>query len=913
MLCYVWVVVWTLGCSALDEPGETCHGDTCAAKADAEFHREFCARPRPIYRAQFPQAMTAQQCADICRQTISCLYFKADGHICDMFSSCKSEWSDAANLATELSQIPEDPARCTWTSRRQQDQARRAVRAAATQGGELQQHLVDAALHHVNSPAFESCPLAGAAIRILHVWAAASYHHGWRPSLAFATEARELPFTTELTLLLDVPWPELLSSLWSKALFLALAQVAEGLCRRLANSSVEANCTAAPGQCDVGRAASLLQKSAPSAAEKALLKAQRLLSPCASDGRLSSLLRVKDVSRLFAELANLAPPLDGEVGQQLENACAGAVAPVELDSLATRVVVRDDRLAAIGLAASKRTCGDLMGSGKKTRLLDILVFMEPLQSTGHLSGFFNAYTENRCEMDFFSHFHSVFCMLGDGPDHDATWVRLAFMTSGLLVHPPYGPGAWSCILPAKRSRIDLSLVDPFRWQRPLRLRMRVRAAPQKYQFAVCPQPLYRLESNRDLLEDWLDYHNDMGIDHWSVYDLDGSGAAALSRRKDVDYHPDFPSTLNSTRLAEGNWWNPICLEAIALTQCFWRYRGRAETVFSLHSFDEFLVSAKHRQGGFKRWLSAAAMDNLTTVVRLPAVNYGGAAAAGKSPLIQRFRRHTGKLYWHIVGANPDHVLSVNTTNAWPEPPRKQNAFFQPDVFRVNHYVDALGARDQRQDQFIHEDPEKVLGWAAERLQEARKRRQARREGGLSTAGPLLAAALRAAEVNSFANKEDQADNISGMLYSAFGIMSPAVRVAFRVAGLEEEGRVRKVLRDGFASCDTGQDGTLSAAEFRACAEPQGWDAHLQRRDFHYAGIFLHAWASKATAQTLYDDMDVDPHDGHLSRAEWEEGFALVAVVWGVKMPNFEVLLSPRRDDGKVSRHQVASGSVLDKK
>ena len=39
----------------------------------------------------------------------------------------------------------------------------------------------------------------------------------------------------------------------------------------------------------------------------------------------------------------------------------------------------------------------------------------------------------------------------------------------------------------------------------------------------------------------------------------------------------------------------------------------------------------------------------------------------------------------------------------------------------------------------------------------------------------------------------EADNISGMLYSAFGIMSPAVRVAFRVAGLEEEGRVRKAV------------------------------------------------------------------------------------------------------------------------
>ena len=178
----------------------------------------------------------------------------------------------------------------------------------------------------------------------------------------------------------------------------------------------------------------------------------------------------------------------------------------------------------------------------------------------------------------------------------------------------------------------------------------------------------------------------------------------MSRREDVDFHPNLPSMLNSTRLAEGNWWNPICLEAIALTQCFWRYRGRAAMVFSLHSFDEFLVSARHRHGGFRRWMSAAGPGNLTTVVRLPAVNYGGAGSSEDSPLIQQFRRHTGRLflgevgnpkylqpahvwgeatargvgmgetvfsllellltedsfprYWHIVGANPDHVLSV---------------------------------------------------------------------------------------------------------------------------------------------------------------------------------------------------------------------------------------------------------------
>eukprot|EP00439_Symbiodinium_sp_Y106_P071452 s135_g12.t2 len=342
------------------------------------------------------------------------------------------------------------------------------------------------------------------------------------------------------------------------------------------------------------------------------------------------------------------------------------------------------------------------------------------------------------------------------------------MISGLLVHPPYGPASWSCILPSKHKKLEVRLLDPVRWQRPLQMNLDLKPVTEKYNFAVCPQPLYRLEAHRDLLEDWLDYHRKMGVEHWTIYDLDGSGASALSRREDVDFHPNLPSMLNSTRLAEGNWWNPICLEAIALTQCFWRYRGRAAMVFSLHSFDEFLVSARHRHGGFRRWMSAAGPGNLTTVVRLPAVNYGGAGSSEDSPLIQQFRRHTGRLYWHIVGANPDHVLSVNTTNAWPEPPRKQINFFQPDVLRVNHYIDALGARDRRKDRFLVQ-------------------------------------------------------------------------------------------------------GVLSLAEFIGCSEPSGWDAHLQRRDFHYIGLFLHSWASKATAKALFDGMDVAPSDGGLSTQEWEEG------------------------------------------
>ena len=119
---------------------------------------------------------------------------------------------------------------------------------------------------------------------------------------------------------------------------------------------------------------------------------------------------------------------------------------------------------------------------------------------------------------------------------------------------------------------------------------------------------------------------------------------------------------------------------------------------------------------FKSMISKA--DNLTVAHRLPAVNYGGvvekahAAAEGQcqKPLLHRFRHHTGKLYWHVVAAQPDYILSVNTTSAWPQPPRRMADFFHPDFLRLNHYIDALGPRASPET-FKHQDAPKVLGWA----------------------------------------------------------------------------------------------------------------------------------------------------------------------------------------------------------
>lgn len=109
------------------------------------------------------------------------------------------------------------------------------------------------------------------------------------------------------------------------------------------------------------------------------------------------------------------------------------------------------------------------------------------------------------------------------------------------------------------------------------------------------------------------------------------------------------------------------------------------------------------------------------------MNYGGDALPGDGdaaglcgkPLIQRFPRHTGKLYWHIVAAQPDYILSVNTTSAWPQPPWKMVDFFHPDLLRLNHYIDALGARASPE-AFKHKDASKVLDWGANLISAARK-------------------------------------------------------------------------------------------------------------------------------------------------------------------------------------------------
>eukprot|EP00434_Breviolum_minutum_P012932 symbB.v1.2.011400.t1/scaffold764.1/size165801/6 len=304
---------------------------------------------------------------------------------------------------------------------------------------------------HRQSPHFADCPVAGAALRVLHVWAAASYHHALKPSVAFATESPELPFRPELRLILDTPWAALLHSQWSSVLFMGLSQMAAGLCPRVRRGLRPCAGKKEKG-CDAEGAADLLPKKRTELDQIILAKAQGLIG--------GYLLRARGISKLFLQLASLAMPVEAAPRSLVD--CDGRLQPVELNALAVRREV-NPQLAAIALAASQRTCPrSLQLQGSRVNLVDLLIFMERLVPSEQVSGFFNEITENRCEMDVFSHFHKVYCV-------HRTLLIPAFMTSGLLIHPPYGPATWACYVPRRNTTTltELHLLDPIRWSQPL--------------------------------------------------------------------------------------------------------------------------------------------------------------------------------------------------------------------------------------------------------------------------------------------------------------------------------------------------------------------------------------------------------------------------------------------------------------
>eukprot|EP00435_Cladocopium_sp_Y103_P059549 s579_g21.t1 len=114
---------------------------------------------------------------------------------------------------------------------------------------------------------------------------------------------------------------------------------------------------------------------------------------------------------------------------------------------------------------------------------------------------------------------------------------------------------------------------------------------------ACTQPLHsfaKMEGlNPTLLKDFLDYHRLMGIDHFTIFDADGSLSGPLERYRaearfpvEFDYLDHWPKRFGAAHAPSGSEaWRPLLFEVEAENYCLWRYRGQADWVVVLHSPD----------------------------------------------------------------------------------------------------------------------------------------------------------------------------------------------------------------------------------------------------------------------------------------------------------------------------------------
>ncbi|CAK9100188.1 unnamed protein product [Durusdinium trenchii] len=135
---------------------------------------------------------------------------------------------------------------------------------------------------------------------------------------------------------------------------------------------------------------------------------------------------------------------------------------------------------------------------------------------------------------------------------------------------------------------------------PLRLCPRSRAVVRRV--SACSSPLHHADRIHKLLphavEDWLNYHFAIGIEHFTVFDTDGSYKRFVQPFVEqglVTYHERFPYQVSpklglAAEAKELRKQRHMLLEPHALELCIWENRQVSDWVVVIHSFEEYLHS-----------------------------------------------------------------------------------------------------------------------------------------------------------------------------------------------------------------------------------------------------------------------------------------------------------------------------------
>mmetsp|Transcript_172603 Transcript_172603/g.548050 ORF Transcript_172603/g.548050 Transcript_172603/m.548050 type:complete len:565 (-) Transcript_172603:149-1843(-) len=142
--------------------------------------------------------------------------------------------------------------------------------------------------------------------------------------------------------------------------------------------------------------------------------------------------------------------------------------------------------------------------------------------------------------------------------------------------------------------------------RPEPLRLCPRPAPERRKrrlLSACAGTLHNAERVHSIaphaVEDWINYHLIVGIEHFTIFDIDGTYEPYLRsfvERGLVTYHPRFPAKVSpklgllAAGLREPKEHRSMLMEPHALDVCVWENRQVSDWVVVVHSFEEYLHS-----------------------------------------------------------------------------------------------------------------------------------------------------------------------------------------------------------------------------------------------------------------------------------------------------------------------------------
>jgi len=278
---------------------------------------------------------------------------------------------------------------------------------------------------------------------------------------------------------------------------------------------------------------------------------------------------------------------------------------------------------------------------------------------------------------------------------------------------------------------DVTLIDDTvsGW-RPEPLRVCMVPRPSRRFLSACSATLHNAAYVHRLapfaVEDWINYHLLIGVDHFTIFDTDGSYAPYLQHfieRGVVTYRARWPWLLSSklgllSSGVQASQRRPLITEPHALETCVWSNRHVSDWVTVLHSFEEYLhspmlASTSATQGyGLGTLLRRLAVEMPgLAVMELTQEPMGGPRATSPKSVLSTWLRRRGDLLGGKSGqeylqaaalhgrpfgfiVDPLNVMQTAVHQAQARADGQTVVSVSAEILRVNHYVD-LGSNASR--------------------------------------------------------------------------------------------------------------------------------------------------------------------------------------------------------------------------